>query len=46
MQGSQQVLLLDQKDMEEVQRIREAILKGESVFTNSQVEFIIITRPS
>jgi hypothetical protein len=26
--------------MEEVQWIREAILKGESVFTNSQVEFI------
>jgi hypothetical protein len=26
--------------MEEVQRIREAILKGESVFTSSQAEFI------
>jgi hypothetical protein len=40
MQGGQQVLRSDQKNMEEVQRVREAILKGESVFTNSQAEFI------
>jgi hypothetical protein len=40
MQGGQQVLYSDQKNMEEAQRVREAILKGESVFTNSQAEFI------
>jgi hypothetical protein len=40
MQGSQQVLPSDQKDMEEVQRIREAIQKGESILTDSLVEFI------
>ncbi len=40
MQGNQQVLRSDQKDMEEVQQIREAIQKGESALTDSQVEFI------
>jgi hypothetical protein len=40
MQSSQLVLRLDQKAREEVQRIREALQKGESVLSDSQVEFI------
>jgi hypothetical protein len=40
MQGGQIVLRSEQKNMDEVQRVREAILKGESVFTSSQAEFI------
>jgi hypothetical protein len=40
MQGGQQVLRSEQKNMEDVQRVREAILKGWSIFTDSQVDFI------
>jgi hypothetical protein len=40
MQGGQQVLRSEQKNMEDVQRVREANLKGGSVFTDSQVDFI------
>jgi hypothetical protein len=40
MQGGQQVLRSEQKNMEDVQRVREAILKGGFVFTDSQVDFI------
>jgi hypothetical protein len=40
MQSGQQVLRSEQKNMEDVQRVREAILKGESVLMDSQVDFI------
>jgi hypothetical protein len=40
MQSGQQVLQSDQKKMEEVQRVREAITRGESVLTDCQVGFI------
>jgi hypothetical protein len=40
MQGSQQVLRPDQKDVEEMQRTGEAIKKEGSVLTDSQVESI------
>jgi hypothetical protein len=40
MEGGQQVLQSDKKGMEEVQRVREALQKGESVLSDSQVEFI------
>ncbi len=40
MQIGQQVLWSDQKKMEDVQRVREAIRRGESVLTECQVDFI------
>jgi hypothetical protein len=40
MQSGQQVLRLDQKRMEDVQLIREAIVRGVSVLTESEVDFI------
>jgi hypothetical protein len=40
MQGEQHVLRSEQKNMEDVQGVREAILKGGSVFTDSQADFI------
>ncbi len=40
MQSGQQVLHSNQKKMEEVHRVREAIAKGESVLTDCEVDFI------
>jgi hypothetical protein len=40
MEGSQPVLRSDQKGMEEVQRIQEALAKGEPILSESQVELI------
>jgi hypothetical protein len=40
MEGGQPVLRSDQKGMEEVQRIREALAKGEPVLSESQVGLI------
>jgi hypothetical protein len=40
MEGGQPVVRSDQKGMEEVQRIREALAKGEPVLSESQVELI------
>jgi hypothetical protein len=40
MESGQQVLRSDQKGVEEVRRIREALQKGESVLSDSQVELI------
>ncbi len=40
MEGGQPVIRSDQKGMEEVQRIREALAKEEPVLSESQVELI------
>jgi hypothetical protein len=40
MQGGQQVLRSELKNMEDIQRVREAILKGGTVFTDTHTDLI------